>query len=591
MLATALLLALAQDPDQNQPPPVMPPPRTGARFLGDRQLRIDGSLAEWPALPPIDLTDTRQLSGTAIQAWRGRTDLEAVAFLAWNRSDLYLAARVRDDWHRQHDPDRPSASDVPSADCILFSFDPNRDTRTLGPDRGRAEDRELWLGESGGNGELVLWDRYRGAARRPNEAAVAVVRDPRDGTTTYEARVPWSELLPAGVEPKTGWTFHMQVVVDDYDEPTDPLPQTRIGWTFGTGPKIDPGMFGAVTLLGDVERWPELPAEPPPPSMPPEPVLPRSDWLALFAQLQRNPPAPVTAGGGAPAEAGGAERLRALRQLDAEIAAFPRLDFLGLQHRIHRRMKREVAGIVATGLPYFWDHALAELARAVPPRPPERTLRIFRLPQGGFLIRSATASFGIDAAGHDLEQRLFGAFDFVLLSSPLDVAKRSDPILLRLASAERPLLMHIAIHLPGFDAAKLPIAELGRAYTAGGVKVELRGIATPEGKVGTTVAHRIEWPDGTVLLHVPFRTPAEVLRDQGPVDVLILSARCPDAEAIAAAVAPRLILLDDVLVCHPLASDEPRADLDRAFQLQNRLRPRASLLLAPGDRHDVDCRR
>lgn len=582
MLASALLLLTVQDP-QAAPPQPMPVPRTVARHLGSRKIRIDGGLDDWPALPPIDLTDTRMLSGTALGAWRGRDDLEGVAFLAWTDEDLFLAARLRDDWHRPVDSKGPALSDIPLADSILWSFDPRRDTRALGADRGREEDRELWVGDVDGSARVVLWDRYRATARAPQNAAVAMTRDPRDRTTTYELRIPWSEILPHGMRPEQGMTIHLQIVLNDFDEPTDPMPQTRIGWTFGTAPMVDPGVFGSVVLIGDVDEIRSLPDEPEPPKLPPDSVPPGSYWVDLLQRLQRHPPAVVTADGGASSEAGGAQRLAALRMLDHEIAVFPRIDFLELQHRVHRRMRRESAGIAARGLPYFWQLALAEVARkAAAEIAPER-LRLCRLPQGGFLVRTAACTFGIDVSGHDVETQLVGGLEFALHSSPLDVAKRNDQLLLRLGAAKRALFSHLPIHLPGVDASKVKGTQIGESYSAGGLKVGVLGARTEQGDVCTTVAHRVEWADGTVLLHVPRGVFPDWVRQAGPVDILILSAREPEALAIAAAVEARLVVLDDVLCCHPLASDGPRVDLDQALALQSRLRPRPSLLLAPGD--------
>ena len=38
--------------------------------------------------------------------------------------------------------------------------------------------------------------------------------------------------------------------MNDFDDLTDPMPQTRIGWTFGTAPKIDPSLYGTLVLVG-----------------------------------------------------------------------------------------------------------------------------------------------------------------------------------------------------------------------------------------------------------------------------------------------------------------------------------------------------
>jgi hypothetical protein len=590
-LLLCTLAALAPAPQDTQPAtrprPFQPMqvPRTVARARGDRRIAIDGDLADWPSAPPVLLDDPRQVSGSQLGAWRNASDCSAQAFLAWDADNLYFAAVVRDDWHRPLAKDSARLTEVPPADSIVLTFDPRRDTRALGADAGRAEDREFWLAECEGENGVVLWDRYRGVARFVQDGIVVVAQDPRERMTTYEARIPWRDVLPPGERPEQKRVLNVQVVVNDYDDIVDLIPQTRLGWTFGTGPRIDPALMGQVMLVGDVaEGELTLPEFPPPPQRTDAPVPPMAFWLDLRARLRAHPPAIVA--GTDPGAAGGATRQELLRTLDQQCEAFPRVDHLEYHFRIHRRMVRETEGIAQSGLPAYWQLRLADLERDASGPPPERGFRLFRLPMGGWLVRSQWANFAIDPAGHEIEKRLWGAIDFALLTAPLDVTKRNDQLLIRLAAAKRTTLVHIAIPLPGVDSTKIELAEIGKTYDAGKLKVTVLGHVAENKAVTATVGYRIAFPDGATLLHAGQTRMAERKADEAPADVLILSARHYEPAATARRVAPRLVVLDDVLQCATAAGAAGRVRYGEALELQRTLQPLASLVLAGGEAVD-----
>ena len=247
LLTLCLCAAPPQDlpPAQQQRPEPLPIPRGIVLERGERRIVIDGSLQDWPKLPAVLLDDVRQLSGSALGAYRGRGDIAARVFLMWDAEDLYLAAIVQDDWHIRLNADSPRFDEIPPADALVLTIDPNRDTRSIGRDDGRQEDSEFWIADVENQGRRVVrWDRFRGTARFAEGGAAVVQRDEDKRLTTYEVRLPWAEILPRGQEPAARMVLDLQIVIDDYDEPTDPLPQSRIGWTFGMGTRIDPGLLG-----------------------------------------------------------------------------------------------------------------------------------------------------------------------------------------------------------------------------------------------------------------------------------------------------------------------------------------------------------
>jgi hypothetical protein len=573
--------------DQQAKAAPLPVPRGLVSQRGETRIYIDGSLQDWPSAMPLVLDDPRQLSGTAVGAWRGPDDLRARAFLLWDAEDLFVAVVVEDDWHRPLTEDSPRDHEVPPADNVLLSFDPRRDTRAIGADAGRDEDRAFWLADTGNERrQVVLWDRLRGIARYAADAVGVVVRDHEQQRTIYEARLPWGEILPEELSAAPGLVLDLSLIVSDYDEITDTIAQTRVGWTFGSGVRIDPALHGSVMLVEDGERYDELPPFPPPPDRAIEPG--ESYWLDLWRALRATRPTAVTAGAASPREAMDQARVEALERLEAELARFPRVDFLDYHHRAHRRMRREAGGMTASSLPFFWQHALEHLARDIAAAAPERGVRLFRLPVGGWVVRTPELVFAIDPAGYDLEGQIAGAFAAVLLTNPGELTKRSDQVLLRMAAAKRPIFTHRTFHLPGVDGAHMPLVTIGATVEAGDGKV--RVVGTRDGDlVSPTVGYVVTAPGGTVIVHSGLSMTPEQLVEAVPapgrVDLLILSAEHFDAVALAAAVDTRLVVLDDVLQAP--SSPRGRISLADAIALQARLLPRPSMIVGPGESVDI----
>src|SRR5262249_55299047 len=148
---------------------------------------------------------------------------------------------------------------------------------------------------------------------------------------------------------------------------------------------IDPGLFGSVMLVTDAAAGAAMPDFPPKPSGPAPPDT--AHWQQLAQAMRAHPPA-VHDGRTAPEECGGLPRVPALAHLGRECADFPRIDFLELQSRIHRRMTREVGGISMRGLPSFWYQGNKALSVDATKEPPAGTVRLFRVPQGGWALRA-----------------------------------------------------------------------------------------------------------------------------------------------------------------------------------------------------------
>ncbi len=580
---------------QNQPNPPKGPqgPKFSPMLLpqhvvlprGDRELTVDGSLNDWPELPALRLDDNRQLSGTAYNAWIGPRDLRAAVFLLWDAEALWISCAVTDEWHRALDANTLLLTEIPAADSVVLTFDPNRDTRASGNDPGRGEDREFWLANDTGH-EVVQWDRLRGEARVLDGkfARMVVTHDKEHGLTNYEARIPWSEILAPGQVAKAGHVIDFQIVVNDFDESTDSMPQTRIGATFGCGDLIDPGLLGSMMLVADAAALQgAVPAFPPKPSATEQPSPTKEQSEEMAAGLVQHPPAIYT-GQGAPAECGGTKRTTVLEQIDSHHARMPRVDFLEFLQRVQRRMNREVAGIQARGLPAFWRRQLASVSKQAGDPVPEGSLRLFRIPTGGWLFRYGTGAFMVDPVGADVQEALGGGAGFCVLTQPLDMTRRNDQLLVRMYSAEPPrhVFTHIAFHLPVVPMEVMPLTEPGKSYgTPLGCNVHAMGAKRPDGKVTYSCSYRIEIPGGlTVAVVGPNLVPGDF--DAGKFDVAIVSPRNPELLAIVAKLAPGLVVVDDVFTCqsHPTTV---RVTLKDAFAIQQALGATPSLVLAPGE--------
>lgn len=555
---------------------------------GDREIVVDGTLTDWPELPAIRLDDQRQLSGTAGNAWRGPKDLSAIGFLMWDDDALYIAFSVRDEWHRALAADSLRLTEVPAADSVVLTFDPDRDTRSNGPDPGRREDREFWLADEIGR-QVVQWDRLRGTARVPGDAArVVVLHDKEASITSYEAKIPWLEILPAGRRARAGAVFDLEIVVNDFDESTDPMPQTRIGWTFGCGPIVDPGLLASVMLVADAAALQgQMPDFPPKPAVTTPPAPPPSYWQDLTSRLLQSPLA-VHDGTQAPEQAGGLKRFAVLDEIEDHCARFPRVDLVELDHRIHRRMTREVAGLQARGLPSWWRERLLAVSKAAADPVPNASARLFRLPMGGWLVRLPTSGFLIDAAGGDLAEWLWGGAGFCILTQPLDMTRRNDQLLVRMLVADppHPVATHITFHLPIVSMEQMPLLSPGQTVvTADGTEIGALSTPQDDGTVTWSCSYVVKTPAGPRLLVVgPDLTAEEV--PEGPFDVVLLSPRNPAALAIAQRAKPRLVVIDDALLCQSRPG-VARLQLRSVYELQRMLLPLPSLLLAPGESWDV----
>ncbi|MEC8253076.1 MAG: hypothetical protein VX044_07680, partial [Planctomycetota bacterium] len=394
-----------------------------------------------------------------------------------------------------------------------------------------------------------------------------------------------SEILPPGQQPAPGMVVDLQMVLNDFDEKTDSMPQTRVGWTFGMGPVVDPGILGSVMLCkDDLPLRGVVPEFPPKPSVTRESVEPPEYWRELTGELLRRAPA-IYDGKVTPQEAGGIERLKVLEKIDRHFERTPRVDWLELHQRINRRMTREVAGLAGRGL-FRWVrermHAVSKLGED---DVPAGSLRLFRLPAGGWLVRTSRRNLLIDPAGPDVHQWLWGGAQLCVLTQPLSMTRRNDELLLRMFTAKpaRPVLSHIVFHLPVVAMEKMPLITLGESIGDNkDVALHALGAPMPDGTVPYDCSYRVQIAGCPELLVAGPTLKTTSVDETWDVDVMIVSARNRAVIQLVKKVQPGLVLFDDAFLPQEYANTA-RVRLKNLHTLQRLLLPTRSLLLAPGE--------
>lgn len=571
--------------DKPKAPPTLPMPFALAVPREDRPIRIDGSLIDWPPAQPLAMTDLRQLSGTAHGSWRGPQDLQAQGFLMWDADHFYVALVVRDDWHRPLEKVHRDDTEIPPADAVVVLCDPARDTRAVGADPGRQEDSAFWLAAVG-EGRLIQWDRLRGQANFCDGARLAVVRDDDQGLTTYEAQIPWRAVMPGDPTVEVGTALDLQLTVEDFDEVTDTMPQSRLGWTFGVLPWLEPALRATVLLAGP-DDGSRANIRPPVRRRFETAPLPPRQLFDDLAQALRNNPAVATGNPEIlPKDLGGATRLKALQELDALAEGFPRVDYLGLQLRTHRRMDREVAGFIRHGLPYFWRRRLSEVAAALDGVPPEKGVDLHLLPMGGWVVHSKASTFAVDPSGVLVAQALDGRVDFVILTQPLSVYHRHDELFVRLlqsATGQR-VYSHLPFHLPSIRPEQLTVVTLGEPIKDRGVELIPLGPSfdsPTQRPVG--IGWSVRMPDGTRLLFAGPQLRPEQLPEV-PADGLVLPLGHIAPLGLVQEAAARLTVIEGALLPSRRAGLGGRFPLDAVHEFQKAAQGFPTILPAPGER-------
>ncbi len=166
--------------------------------------KIDGKLDETRALEAIRLAEHKYvLPPDPTVGWSGPDNLSVTAWIGWNKTGLYFAARVTDDKHVAH---FDQATNFWKSDSIQLAIDERNDSGVGFDD----DDREVGF-VLGKNGPRAFTTYPKPGAALACD--LAIVR--AGNTTTYEALVPWKTLrLPA---PWPGRVMAINFIVNEND--------------------------------------------------------------------------------------------------------------------------------------------------------------------------------------------------------------------------------------------------------------------------------------------------------------------------------------------------------------------------------------
>ena len=197
-------------------------------------LAVDGELseAEWGKAMPFRVNQASQIK--EIKDWGGPLDLSGVGYLQWDDEYLYLAVAATDDVFNQNG----LGSDIWSGDSVQFGIDPARKWK-IGAD-GNHE-----LGFALGQTGAITW-RWAAAYGRnvgplPETVKVAVTR--KGNITSYEAAIPWSELVM--LKPAAGTLLGFSLLIND----NDGSGRGWIEYMSGIGSAKDVTLFGDLLLI------------------------------------------------------------------------------------------------------------------------------------------------------------------------------------------------------------------------------------------------------------------------------------------------------------------------------------------------------
>jgi hypothetical protein len=176
------------------------------------------------------------------QNWQNSDDLSASFRVGWDKNNLYLAAKVRDDVYAQN----ASGADIFKGDSLELLLDANV-ARDFYVQQTGSDDYQLGIsfGRPDVNGvkESWLWQPGNVAGSR-TQVKIAATRNETEHLTQVEVIIPWSVF---GIMPKSGMHLGFALSVSDNDDTTKNVQQTMISSAQNRG-LFDPTTWGDLLL-------------------------------------------------------------------------------------------------------------------------------------------------------------------------------------------------------------------------------------------------------------------------------------------------------------------------------------------------------
>ena len=204
------------------------------------KIKIDGVLAEWNHLKPIQLQWYWQVKG---EGWKGVEDLSALCWLAWDEDRLYFAFDIWDDCTQTLLPHLKPWQSEGVLLSLRFPF--KEETTHIRSSSFRCLFLVFNLDQQGGKGMKIV-DSGRGFYFKPleNLNLIAKKKDSGEGAL-FEGSVPWSSLLPQG------WALpekiEANIIINDIDK--ESAKRKSIHWAVAAEEKPFAQCFMPVRLL------------------------------------------------------------------------------------------------------------------------------------------------------------------------------------------------------------------------------------------------------------------------------------------------------------------------------------------------------
>ena len=174
--------------------------------------------------------------------WQNSDDLAASFRVGWDKNNLYLAAKVRDDIYAQN----ASGADIFKGDSLELLLDTNV-SGDFYVQQNDSDDYQLGFSfgkpDVNGTKEAWLWQPTNTAGAR-TQVKIASTRNEAEHLTRLEIIIPWSVF---GVSPKSGMHLGFALSVSDNDNTTSNLQQTMISTAQNRG-LFDPTTWGDLLL-------------------------------------------------------------------------------------------------------------------------------------------------------------------------------------------------------------------------------------------------------------------------------------------------------------------------------------------------------
>jgi hypothetical protein len=198
---------------------------------------VGSDISSWPQVSPLVADGARQfriLSGA--KPWGGPADISGKLYVAWDASNLYVAARITDDVH--------VPSSVPGTEFNHDSIELLVDTT-----RGLRKEAPFQMVTLADFTDHPRVRRYDGPLPKGDITSAKIVVKRIGTETIYEASIPWGEVSK-GFLPAVGKTISIAYSIDDHDGGDSG--RRCMSW-FSTVSDKNATEFGDITLSGPVQ--------------------------------------------------------------------------------------------------------------------------------------------------------------------------------------------------------------------------------------------------------------------------------------------------------------------------------------------------